>query len=191
MQCPSHPEFDPKNEKQFEGNRKYLDCRVCCGLHYGTKPIGHFNGEYVANARDKATARVVLGPMDLEQFGHARYSFGFAYHMSDGPSWHADRETRTIYFERDMSSRALESFKQYNCRVASLKWSEPKVMALDTEKQTDAVVLILKIGSVGQQLKLKLKEGMTVSEVANAFDQLMTQLRDVPKDNVVEKVASS
>lgn len=192
MRCPNHPEFDPTNDTQFKSSRKYLDCRVCGRLHNGVRRIGDFNGEYVATARDKATARVVLGPMDLEQFGRARFSFGHDYHMSDGPSWHADSETRTIYFERDMSQHALESFqKEYNCRVASLEWHEPKVVAVESEKQVDVVVLNLTIGNAGQPLKLELRQGMTVSEVANVLDQLKSQLRDVPKDDIVEHIASS
>lgn len=188
MKCPTHPEFDPQNRTQFESSRKFMDCRVCCGLHYGALPIGDFGGEYHASPRDKDVAKTILGPMDLEQFGHARHSLGHDFHMSDGPSWRADAETRTIYFDRTFGEHALKEFKKYKCRVAIRTWSEPTLKEIGTVKGEKETSFILTIGSADQALVLTLKQGMTVPELREAFSDFGSQLFDIPKDGATEQV---
>jgi len=182
VQCKEHPEFDPYNESQFK-QEKYYKCMTCCGLYYGTKHIGHYPGEHVTNKSDKANATTRLGPMNLEQFGHVRYSLGYDFRMSDGPSWCADEKSRTIYFDRKLDKPLQERLiKESGCEIIQRKWIEPKIVSME-KREND---LIVTFGVTKTETTLGLKAGMTVPAVRKELWRFMTELGNIPKENIVE-----
>lgn len=180
--CLKHPDFKPF-ESDWNGASK--DCHTCCGLHYGAKKIGYYSGECSLKQYDVNNARLKIGPMSLEQFGHIRFSLGFDYHMSDGPSWNADNETRTIYFTEELHESQIKEFqKEYGCKISKIDWSLPRVSFVDAEKKDGEVTVFVTIGENNITSSCTLKNGMTAVEIFRELDKL--KFFDIPNDSIKE-----
>ena len=187
--CKKHPKYNPKNEL----NGDSVNCMVCNGLHSGSRPIGDFSGEYEADKSDINRAKTKIGPLSLEQFGHIRFDFGFDYHQDDGPSWHADRKTKMIYLDEELSPQTQKKLsKKYKCKVNSISWMEPKVASLSalSDPKGKASTLLMTFGESKKSISFTVKEGMTVEELQESVSQLSFELIDVPKD-IIKKTEVS
>jgi hypothetical protein len=185
MRCKKHPSFNPKGD--FEGES--LDCGVCCGLHYGAQPIGHFGGEFNADKREIDRAKTKIGPLNLEQFGHVRFSLAFDSHHDDGPSWYVDEKTKTIYLDCELSPRKKkELIKECKCKIVLLTWTEPKItsVAISTKRKKEANTLSMIIGESNTKISFTVKVGMTIEEACTETWNFLNKLNNVPKDAVHE-----
>ncbi|MFC1609031.1 hypothetical protein ACFL2R_02030 [Patescibacteria group bacterium] len=183
--CKKHPENDPREKL---GNSQCLDC---CNLHNGTKPIGDFGGEFKANDRDVDNAKVKIGPMTLGQFGSIRYSLGWDYYFSDGPSWYADEKNGMIYTSDQVNDRILKEAKEMGCEVVFRKWSAPKLFSVSADEEEEGVIILLKAGSNKREISLTLKPGVSILETAQALSNCASELHKVPNEDIMESVEKS
>lgn len=189
MRCKKHPKFDPQDDKQFEIHSEFRNCLVCCGLNDGTKRIGDYPGEYRASQSDIEEAKMIIGPMNLEKFGHVRSSLGYDYHMSDGPMWCVDEKTRTIYLEGVLDPSRLEEFRdKYKIKVRVRSWTEPKLKQVKVSaNQKNVHCLRMRFGDSDTEISLCIKTGMTVKEVRQQVSEFLQNLDSIPNDGVKEE----
>jgi hypothetical protein len=188
MRCKDHPEFDPRDKSQQ--GRENKECPVCCALHHGVEYIGSYGGEHKASKHHIDRAKIKIGPMNLEQFGHVRFALGWDYHFEDSaPSWYVDEEAMTIYLSDGLDNKRIEEFRdEYKCKVFSRQWTEPKLTSINfaTSEEEKSSVLSMTFGDSNTVVSVTIKDGMTGEEVRDALDKLTSNLFDLPKDNVME-----
>lgn len=182
--CKIHPKFNPKQKDISGENAK---CLTCCHLHNGARCIGYFTGEHDASAYDIDRAKIKIGPLNLTQMGQVRFALGWDYHFSDGPSFHVDKKTMTVYLDEEPYGSRIDEFqKEHGCLIYTRTYSRPSlfIKKVSRNKTTGQVDLQLLFGE--KKIHLTLKNGMTEGEILDISRKLSSEVIDTPSENVVE-----
>ncbi len=94
-------------------------CPDCTGGVYAEKPVGHFSGEGRGHVSTMKRAKVIIGPLTLEQLGNVRYFLSRDYLLSNygGPRWYMYKGRGLIYAVEKLHKLRLEQFKDIGCPI--------------------------------------------------------------------------
>jgi len=152
-------------------------------LHYGAKPIGGYDGEFIAVKQDFQHAKISIGPLSQRQFGRVRHQLAWD-HQYGGPTWHTCKDTMTIYLYHRLSKPTVRLFVQLKCTMHEKMRIEPRLekLTVDTGDSTK-IKLLLPFGQ--NQISFTLHEGMTPSELVAILQQLTAQTILIPIEQYV------
>lgn len=116
--CKIHPHHDPYNKA--EARKVYIpeDCIVCRGIHYGVQAAGSYEGESVANPKEK-TATTILPLLNLVQFGLVRHRLHFNHYYGQGPTWSVDMNSQTVFLNVLLTESTAQMFEKWGCKIIS------------------------------------------------------------------------
>lgn len=172
--CARHPKFDPFKKSQWGfHNKKYIDCPVCSSLHFGTLKTGELRGEYESTIQHIISAKTIIGPLGLLDFGFIRNKLFIEFQHENQP-WRVDPDMKMIYLDYEVNGKLLTELKKRKC---------PVFFRNQGEQNMSSAQISISLHDGKENLSVPITAGTTMKQLYTIYQRLVLRFIKVPNIN--------